>query len=215
MYMDNSNSKLNVVAVIVLFLSLICIFAGVSYAIFSYFGEGMTNNVIQTGRIVFSYSDANGGGNGINIENATPISDDLGKILAGEGEYFDFTVSASTTNNNLAYEVTVKKDDNSTLPEEWVKIYLTTFEGNQEVATSITSPVTGVVTYSDLTDTTNTLLTGKTVYYGSVQAGEVAYGRKFRLRMWVKDPNETNFDYSILNDKYFSLKVNVAATSAH
>lgn len=213
MYMYKS--KTNVTAIIFLFLSLMFIFAGISVAIFSYFGQGMTNNVIQTGRIVFSYSDANGGTNGISIENAVPISDDLGKVLAGDGEYFDFTVSASTTNTNLAYEIAVRKDDNSTLPDEWVKIYLTTFEGNQEVATSITSPVTGVVTYNELADTTNNLLTGKTVYYGSVQSGEVSYGRKFRLRMWVKDPNESNFDYTILNDKYFSLKVNVAATSAH
>ena len=33
--------------------------------------------------------------------------------------------------------------------------------------------------------------------------------------MWVKDPNETNFDYTNLNNQYFSLKVNVAAVSAH
>lgn len=213
MYMNKS--KINVAAIIVLFLSLVFVFAGISYAIFSYFGEGMTNNVIQTGRIVFSYSDANGGTNGISIENAVPISDDLGKVLAGDGEYFDFTVSASTTTTNIAYEIAVKKDENSTLSDEWVKVYLTTFEGNEEVATDITSPETGVVTYNELANTTNNLLTGKTVYYGSVQAGEVSYGRKFRLRMWVKDPNEPNFDYTVLNDKYFSLKVNVAATGAH
>lgn len=210
-----SKSKINIVAVIVLFLSLICLFAGISYAIFNYFGEGMTNNVIQTGRIVFSYSDADGGSNGIHIENAIPISDDMGKMLSGDGEYFDFTVSASTTKSNLAYEVVVNKGEDSTLPDEWVKIYLTTFEGTQENPTSITSPTTGVVTYSELSDTTNNLLTGKTIYYGTVQAGEVSYGKKFRLRMWVKDPNETNFDYAVLNDKYFSVKVNVAATSAY
>ena len=210
-----NKSKINIIAIVVLFLSLIFIFAGISYAIFSYFGTGMTNNVIQTGRIVFSYSDANGGSNGIKIENAIPISDDMGKMLSGEGEYFDFTVSASTTKSNLAYEIVVNKDINSTLPDDWVKIYLTTFEGNQEMSTSITAPTTGIVTYDQLVDTTNNLLTGKTIYHGSVQAGEVSYGRKFRLRMWVKDPNQTNFDYSMLNDKYFSLKVNVAATSAY
>jgi len=208
-------SKINVVAIVILFLSLIFVFAGISVAVFTYFGEGMTNNVIQTGRIVFSYSDANGGTNGISIENAIPISDEMGKVLAGDGEYFDFTVSASTTTANLAYEIAVKKDDNSTLPDEWVKMYLTTFEGNQEVSTDITSPESGIITYSELENTTNDLLVGKTIYYGDVQAGEVSYGKKFRLRMWVKDPNVSNFDYSILNDKYFSIKVNVAATSAH
>lgn len=208
-------SNINILAIIILFLSFIFLFSGISYAIFSYFGEGMTNNVIQTGRIVFSYSDANGGGNGIHIENALPISDDMGKVLSGEGEYFDFSVSASTTKSNLAYEITVQKGDNSTLSADLVKIYLTSFEGNQEIVTPLTFNGSNIVTYDELPDTTNSLLAGKTVYYGTVQAGEVAYGKKFRLRMWIKEPNEADFDYSTLNDKYFSLKVSVAATSTY
>jgi hypothetical protein len=208
-----NKSKINTVAVIMLFLSLICLFAGISYSIFSYFASGMTSNAIHTGKIVFSYSDSSSGGNGINIENALPISDDMGKMLSGEGEYFDFTVSASTSKTNLSYEVTVKKDDNSTLSDKWVKVYLTEFVGNQEKATSLTAKASGIVTYDELSDTENSSLVGKTVYYGTVQAGEVAYGKKFRLRIWVKDPNEVNFDYSTLNDKYFSVKVNVAASA--
>lgn len=208
-------SKYNILAIITLFLSLSFIFAGISYAIFSYFGEGMTNNVIQTGRIIFSYSDADGGSNGIKIENAIPMSDEMGKMLSSDSEYFDFTISASTTKTDLAYEVAINKDVNSTLPDDWVKIYLTTIEGNQEHPTPITSSSTGILTYGELSDTDNELLSGKTVYYGIVQAGEVSYGKKFRLRMWVKDPNTTNFDYTLLNDKYFSLKVNVAARSSY
>lgn len=206
-------SKINVIAIVVLFLSLICIFSGFSIAFFTYFGEGMTNNVIQTGKVVFSYSDANGGSNGIYIENAFPIPDDMGKILSGEKEYFDFNVTATTTTNDLVYEVAVQKGDNCTLNPDFVKIYLTSFEGTIEKDTPLTSLTSGVVTYSSLTDTTNPLLTGKTIYYGNVSAGEVAYGKKFRLRMWVAEPNDVNFDYSQVNDKYFSVKVNVAASS--
>lgn len=208
-------SKINIIAVVFLFLSLICLFAGISYAIFTYFGEGMTNNVIQTGRVVFSYSDADGGSNGINIENATPIPDDMGKILSGEGEYFDFSVSATTTSSDLVYEIVVNKNDNSTLDPKFVKIYLTTFEGSEEIETPLTSLSTGVITYDSLKDTTNPLLTGKTIYYGNVQAGEAAYGKKFRLRMWVASSEEDNFDYEQVNDKYFSVKVNVAASSTY
>lgn len=208
-----NKSKINVVAVIILFISMICIFIGISYSIFTYFGEGMTNNAIQTGRVVFSYSDANGGTNGINIENAFPIPDEMGKILSGDGEYFDFSVSASTTGSDLGYEITVKSGIESTLDSKYVKIYLTTFEGTDEKELPLTSLDTGVATYDKLTDTNNSLLSGKTVYYGTVQAGEVAYGKKFRLRMWVAAPEEDNFDYSLINDKYFSIKVNVAASS--
>lgn len=207
--------KVTILAVVFLFLSLVFLFSGISYSIFSYFGKGMTNNVIYTGKIIFSYSDANGGDNGIHIEDALPISDEVGKVLSGNGEYFDFTVTASTIKTNLAYEIAVKKNKNSTLDENWMKIYLTTLEGNQELPTEITYRDNQVVTFNELVDTTNNLLEGKTIYYGTVQAGEVFYGKKFRLRMWVKDPQMTNFDYSILNQKSFSVKVNVAGVSTY
>lgn len=208
-------NKFNIIACLVLLISIICMFCGISLAIFSYFGDGMTNNVIQTGKVVFSYSDANGGGNGINIENAIPISDEQGKILSGEGEYFDFSVSASTSNTDLTYEITVLKDNLSTLPDQYVKIYLTAFDGNTEINTPLTTVNNNIVTYDELKDTNNSTNTGKTVYYGTVKAGEVAYGQKFRLRMWVKIPEENNFDYSILENKIFSLKVNVSASSIY
>ena len=108
-----------------------------------------------------------------------------------------------------------EKNENSTLDDDWVKVYLTTFEGNQEQETPITANSGNVTTYNQLATTTNSLLTGKTIYYGNVQAGEVAYSKKFLLRMLVKDPNTDNFDYTVLNDKKFSLKVNVAATGTY
>ena len=205
-------SKLEIIAIVIFFLSLILLFSGISYSIFSYFGAGMTNNMIQTGKIIFSYSDANGGGNGIHMENVYPISDEMGKVLLGEGEYFDFTISAFTIKTNLSYEITVQNQENSTLDSSLVKVYLTTFEGDLEIPVGLTYQDNQVSTFDQLLNTNNHLLEGKTIYYGTVQAGEVAYGRKFRLRMWIKNTNNDDFDYSSLNDKYFSLKVSVAAT---
>ena len=208
-------SRITNVAIALLFLSMICIFSGVSYSIFNYFGQGMTNNVIQTGKIVFSYSDANGGSNGINIENAMPIPDTVGKNLSGASEYFDFSVSATTTTTDLTYEVAIQKGDDCTLDEKYVKVYLTTIDGTMENPTPLTNTTGGVVTYDTLVDTTNSLLTGKKIYYGTVNAGEVAYGQKFRFRMWVADQDDVNFDYNEVNDKYFSVKVNVSATGVN
>lgn len=208
-------SKTNILAIIILFISLVFLFSGISYSIFQYFGMGMTNNVIQTGKIVFSYSDAYGSENGISIENAMPIPDDTGKVLFGSEEYFDFTVSATTTSSNIAYEITVLKSAESTLDEKYVKVYLTTIEGTQEIETPITTQNATVLTYNQLNHTNNPLLTGKTVYYGTVQAGAVSYSRRFRLRMWVTDLGDSNLDYSQINDKYFSLKVAVAASSLY
>lgn len=187
---------------------MITMFLGFSTAIFFYLGKGTTNNVIQTGRIVFSYSDADIGsedGNGIDIVNALPISDANGKLLSSPKEYFDFTISASTTNTDLVYEIVANKQIDSTMNEGVVKIYLTEFNGNEEIETPITA---GSVTptYSELSDTTNNLLAGKTIYYGTVQAGEVAYGKKFRLRMWL-DSRATQEE---IGETAFRVKVNVA-----
>ena len=206
---ERKKKNKNVLILLLMFLSLICLFTGISVSIFNYFGQGNTNNVIQTGRIFFSYSDSESAGSGINITNATPIADNAGVILSGDGEYFDFSVSASTTNTDIGYEIVVLKQDGSTLPDDFVKIYLTEFEGNVEKAVPLTSGL--IPTYDALTTTTNPLLQGKTVYYGTVNAGEVAYGKRFRLRMWVKDPQQVNFDYDSLSDMTYKVRVNVAA----
>ena len=117
-----------------------------------------------------------------------------------------------TIKTNLSYEITVQNQENSTLDSSLVKVYLTTFEGDLEIPVGLTYQDNQVSTFDQLLNTNNHLLEGKTIYYGTVQAGEVAYGRKFRLRMWIKNTNNDDFDYSSLNDKYFSLKVSVAAT---
>lgn len=199
--------KKNII-VVVLLLSLFTIVLAVSTAVFFYLGRGTTNNVIETGRIVFSYDESKYGvdGDNINISEALPVADSVGKIMIGTHEYFDFTVSASTTTTDLAYEIVVNKQDGSTMPENAVKIYLTEFNGVTEEET----PITGgnvTPTFADLSDTTNSLVEGKTIYHGTVQAGEIAYGKKFRLRMWINDKATAT---DIANSK-FAVKVNVAA----
>lgn len=200
------------ILIFLLMLSAIFVSVGISMAVFSYLGKGATTNVIKTGRIVFSYSDANGAGNGINITNAMPIADSVGKNLSNSNEYFDFSVSASTTSTNIAYEIVVNKESTSTLPDDSVKIYLTERQG----ATEITTPITGgstTPTYASLTTTNNPNLAGKTIYYGTVNAGEVAYGKSFRLRMWIKENGTA--DYDEVNSKEYKVRVNVAAVSSN
>lgn len=210
-----NNKKVRNSLLLVILLSIIAISLGISVAVFNYLGNGTTNNVIQTGRIIFSYSDAeNPTGNGINIANAMPISDSLGKVQAGVYEYFDFSVTASTTNTDIAYEIVANKQENSTMPDDYVKIYLTEFNGNTEVETPLTGGAV-VPTYSELKDTTNPGLTGKSIYFGEVKAGEVAYGKSFRLRMWIKDSKSDGFDYDSVNEKEYTVKVNVSALGAN
>lgn len=198
--------------IFLLMISAVFVSVGLSMAVFSYLGNGSTTNVIKTGKIVFSYSDANGQGNGINITNAMPISDSVGKTLSNSNEYFDFSVTASTTATDISYEIVVKKENTSTLADDHVKIYLTERQGATEIPTPITGGST-VPTYAALGTTSNANLSGKTIYYGTVNAGEVAYGKNFRLRMWIKENNSDNFDE--VNSKEYSVRVNVAALGSN
>lgn len=200
--------KRNIIILAILLVLITSIFTGISIAIFNFFGKGGTNNVIETGRVIFSYSDAEKKGNGIDIENALPIPDSVGKTLSATNEYFDFSVTASTTGTDLAYEIVVLKNEESTLDEDLVKIYLTELEGTVEKEVPLV--MDKVPTYKELKDTDNTLLNGKTIYYGDVKAGEIAYGKKFRLRMWIKE-SDTQTDTSLQEEKFFRVKVNVAA----
>ena len=203
------NKKLLLVTILLLTISALL---GISFSLFTFFGEGNTNNVIETGRVKFSYSDAEKKGNGIFIEDALPIKDKDALRLAGENDYFDFTVTASTTGTDIAYEIVVNKDESSTLSDEMVKIYLAEIDGNVEVPVPFVE--SNIPTYNELKDTTNQLINGKTIYYGTVKAGEVAYGKKFRLRMWINYPEDGQIDYEAINDKSYKVKVNVVAVGS-
>lgn len=207
------NKRVSVLFIVVFFLSVTCVFFGISYSIFTYFGDGQTTNIIKTGKIVFSYSDEVSNGDGIDITDAFPIPDSEGMLLSRNNEYFDFSVSAYTTSSDLEYEIAVLKKSESTLDDDYIKVYLTYFEGNDEKPTPLTYDGNRVLTYAELNDTTNRLLNGKTVYYGNVIAGEVAYGQNFRLRMWIKDENMGEAERKLIDNKKFKLKVNVAASS--
>lgn len=205
------NKKL--LLLVLLLLITISVVGGISVAVFTFVGEGNTNNIIETGKISFSYSDALQKGNGIYIEEAVPLKDSEGVLLSNENEYFDFSVTASTTSTDMGYEIVVRKEDGSTLDDDKVKIYLTELDGGVEKAVPLMSGV--IPTYNELKNTTNSLLTGKTVYFGSVKAGEVAYGKRFRLRMWIKYPENDEFSYEDLYSKTYKVRVNVAALGSN
>ena len=89
--MKDNNSKqvlLSVLGVAILVVAVV----GVSFAAFSYSKTGEKVNTITTGTITMSYTDVT---NGINIQNAMPMSDEQGKTLTGENNVFDFNVSAT------------------------------------------------------------------------------------------------------------------------
>lgn len=209
-----NNKKLSrrkeLLLLILLVFSLVVVVFGASLAVFSYLGKGQTYNSLKTGTLNFAYSDAVGGSNGIYIENAVPISDEEGKKLFGNREYFDFVITASTTSSPLSYEVIATKNSVSTLNDSDIKMYLTIINGSNEVETPITSNNGIISLYSDLHDTNSVDFSGKSIYFETIDPLVGSYSKRFRLRMWIDD---REYDEDYLRGKTFSVRVNVAATN--
>lgn len=176
-------------------LLFFCVF-GMTYSIYK--GDSSGDNVIDTGEIVFSYSDVGRGGNGINIENAVPIPDSRGKNMMGKGEYFDFSVTATSEKALLHYEILVEKNKVSTLDNTKVRIYLTALYGGYEQLLILKD-------FSGLNTKTINAKQYYVLYEKTLPAGIKNYSDAYRLRMWVKNSAQ---DY---DDQAFSINVDVNA----
>ena len=199
------NKKKQIIITLIAIISLIVITVGVTYAFFNYAKEGTTDNTIKTGSITFLYTEVSGVGKGISLTEAYPVADSIGKVQVGEGKIFDFKVTSNISmNSSIGYQVTARKKTGSTLANSAVKVYLTEVNGTeQELLLS---------KYSEL-DQTDKVDSSKyderILYEGTVPANTSNYEKNFRLRMWVSD--DTDFSDGSMNDKTFTLTVNVYA----
>ena len=200
-----SNKKKQIFLTLVAVLSLILITVGVSYSLFTYSKIGVTDNIIKTGKINFLYTEVSGIGKGISLTDAFPISDEEGKLQTGEGKVFDFKITSTIEmNSSISYEVTARKKSDSTLDEDKVKLYLTEIDGTEKEIL--------LDKYSNLTQTNTKVPEGvveKTIYEGEVSANTTNYEKNFRLRMWLD--NDTDFSDGSMNNKTFTITVNVYA----
>ena len=199
------NKKKQIIITLIGIISLIVITVGVTYAFFNYSRTGTTDNVVKTGGITFLYTEVSGVGKGISLTDAYPVADSIGKVQVGEGKVFDFKVTSNIEmNSNIGYQVTARKKTGSTLANSAVKVYLTEVNGTeQELLLS---------KYSEL-DQTDKVDSSKyderILYEATVPANTANYEKNFKLRMWVAD--DTDFSDGSMNDKTFTLTVNVYA----
>ena len=199
------NKKKQIIITLIGIISLIVITVGVAYAFFNYSRTGTTDNVVKTGGITFLYTEVSGVGKGISLTDAYPVADSIGKVQVGEGKVFDFKVTSNISmNSNIGYQVTARKKTGSTLANSAVKVYLTEVNGTeQELLLS---------KYSEL-DQTDKVDSSKyderILYEATVPANTKNYEKNFKLRMWISD--DTDFSDGSMNDKTFTLTVNVYA----
>ena len=199
------NKKKQIIITLIAIISLIVITVGVTYAFFNYAKEGTTDNTIKTGSITFLYTEVSGVGKGISLTDAYPVADSIGKVQVGEGKVFDFKVTSNISmNSSIDYQVTARKKTGSTLANSAVKVYLTEVNGTeQELLLS---------KYSELSQTDkvdSSKYDERILYEATVPANTANYEKNFRLRMWVSD--DTDFSDGSMNDKTFTLTVNVYA----
>lgn len=192
---ENSNKRKYIIYLLLFVVLLFfCVF-GITYSIYK---PDNDDQEINTGNIVFTYSDVGKAGNGIAIKNAVPITDELGKVMMGSNQYFDFSITATTNKASLQYKILVAKDDISTLDNKKVRIYLTQMLGSYENELVLTD-------FSNLKVETIKDKKYYVLYEKKLDKELEKYSDAFRLRMWVK---EDAIDY---NDQIFALKVDVYA----
>ena len=174
--------------------------------------QGSTINSITTGNLTFYYDEKEAIGNGIQLTNSLPTSDDVGKGMMGSNQVFDFQVVADAVGEDIFYEVTMDKQESSTLSGNHVKVYLTTIEGSLEQEVSNSMSGGEVKTYTEYDTTEVKDAEGKTLYQENIPNGTSDYEKNFRLRMWISEGATSvvggKWAYS---EKEFSIKVNVYA----
>ncbi len=199
-FIDNSikkdlNNKMFVI-VICLFIFIIMVI-GISMATFTYTRENKSINTISTGNIYLNYTEDT---NGINITNAYPMTDEVGKTLTNEAQYFDFTVEASLDNDVVAnYEVSAEKEVSSTLNNDEVKLYLERKVDNSYQEVMAPKYFTPLKESTDLGT-----MAGSMLLDGDSIKGKTVIN--YRLRMWVDED-------TILGafEKSFGVRVSIKA----
>lgn len=177
--MNNNNSSKQILLSVLGVAILVVAVVGISFAAFSYSKAGDVSNTITTGTITMTYTEPT---NGINLTDALPITDTAGKALKGDGKTFDFTVGATIAGTtNINYVISAVKDATSDLPDEGVKVYLTSTSGENE--TAVFEPK--LVSQLDTTADGNDAGAPAGQYVLKTGTYKATGTDNYRLRMWV------------------------------
>lgn len=182
----------------------------VSFAIFVF--EDMSNhyNSITTGTtgeetLFFSYNEDS---NGIDLENAVPLADEIGKKLVHNNSniqgvnqgYFDFSIRAGgVPTDGIKYQIYATVEEDSDMDPDFMKIYLTDEQDNALEGYKEEVPLfSNLEEYAEENNS-------KLIYEGTITEKVT---QRFRLRLWIaKDYTDGS------TSKTFKIKINVKATA--
>jgi len=196
--------KRKILITLVLLLSIICVTIGVTFAAFRFVKQGTVENTLETGTVMLTYTE---GKTGIILEDALPINDETGKMLTGENNVFDFTVTATLGKaTTIGYEVTAVKipiTDMEPLLDNEVKLYLERAIDPGNTYTSILEP-TNFIPIDNRTEIGSPV--GSMILDQGNFTEEGTTIHNYRLRMWVDE----NTEITEVQKKY-GIKINVYA----
>lgn len=196
--MKNNSSRLVIILVVTISIIVIGII-GLSFAVFSSSDGNKEYNTIATGKISMTYTEAV---NGISITNAFLTTDEAGKKLSGDKQYFDFTVDTVIEGDaEIEYDIAAIKGSNSSIDDDDIRLYLEQQKSG---------------TYSSLMEPSKFISISKESKNGSPKNSMILATVKkneseidnYRLRMWLADSAQLDD-----NEQTFAVKINVYAKS--
>ena len=194
-------------------IALLFITVGVTYAFYTYQGQGQRENMVKTGNLTFVYDEKRIEGNQVTLTNAFPMTDEQGKAQTGNNNVFEFQITATTKGAPISYEIYLTKEESSTLSEQVVKTYLTKVNGEEETAVFDTRNQRDINLYSELGES-SLVSQGKTLYQETIPESQANYSQTFRYRMWIdEDASQMQDGEWIYNGQTFSVRVNVYASN--
>ena len=193
----------------ILFIAILIIaFVGVSYAAFTTAFSDSNENGISTGTITLLFDDNT---SSVSMQNAMPISNELGKKLEGDGNVYDFTVHTNLSSNTpINCEISAEKIDDTqeSLTDDSVRLYLQKKTKDGYIDTPITKnpqPFIPLSNSSFLGSKKGSMVLYSGTFSNTTEDSQ-EFSEQFRLRMWVAE--DTIID-SV--SRGFKIKLNVTA----
>ncbi len=159
-----------------------------------------SKNTIDRGTVLFSFNEKS---SNIYMKNVFPTSDEIGKKLSGNKEYFDFNISYSLNGagpGTLVYEVSLIPLEGNTIDPSNIRVYLT--EDGKEV----TMDDKAVNTFSELPDS-KYHSNGKVLYRKSTT--DTIGIKEYVFKMWYAytasvPENSEQFACKVAVDAYYN-----------
>lgn len=192
--MDKKDSKHNFIILMLVVTILLIGFIVGGFILYSTREKNIVEEEENGADIILNYSSVD---SGLQIRKATKVSDSVGMVNLKDGEYFDFSIEVLLDSaSSVEYEIAIVKDDeNSTIPDSDIKIYLEKEKDG---------------TYTKVFGPSEFVPLKKSSEYGTKKGNmsliEVkkknSNADNYRLRMWLSDKSN-------LNDGSYSVNVEV------